>query len=253
MEDNNIISFPSVSEGAIGGSLVQTVNARDLHAFLGVGKVFAAWIGERIHQYGFEENRDFVVFSESGNNPLGGRPAKEYAITIDMAKELAMVERNERGKRARQYFLECERIAKEKSDPLRMLNDPAAMRGLLLNYAEKVITLEGRVAEMQPSVEALERIAVADGSLCITDAAKTLQIRPKDLFQYLRSHGWIYRRPGTDTDIAYQSKLVSGVLEHKTTTVYRSDGSEKVTTQVRVTPKGLTVLAKVFPPAASAA
>lgn len=149
--------------------------------------------------------------------------------------------------------MELELRRRTSPDPMQMLNDPAAMRGLLLTYTEKVIALEGRVAEMQPSVEALERIAVADGSLCITDAAKTLQVRPKDLFQYLRSHGWIYRRPGTDTDIAYQSKLVSGVLEHKTTTVYRSDGSEKVTTQVRVTPKGLTVLAKVFPPAASAA
>ena len=97
---------------AIAGEPAQTCNARDLHQFLEVGKVFAAWIQERIEQYGFEQGKDYEVFSDSGNNPQGGRPAKEYAITIDMAKELAMVERNEKGKQARQYFIECERRAK---------------------------------------------------------------------------------------------------------------------------------------------
>lgn len=99
----------------VGDVAVQTCNARDLHAFLEVGKVFAAWIQERIEQYGFEKGKDFEVFSDSGNNPQGGRPAKEYVLTLDMAKELAMVERNAKGKEARQYFIECERIAKEQS------------------------------------------------------------------------------------------------------------------------------------------
>ena len=132
-------------------------------------------------------------------------------------------------------------------DPMAMLSDPAAMRGLLLTYTEKVIALEGEVAEMRPQVQALERIAVSDGSLCITDAAKTLQVRPKALFEFLRSHRWVYSRLGSG-EIAYQDKLASGLLEHKTTTVYRSDGSEKTATQVRVTPKGLTRLAREFPP-----
>lgn len=131
-------------------------------------------------------------------------------------------------------------------DPMKVLSDPAAMRGLLLTYTEKVIALEGEVAEMRPQVQALERIAVSDGSLCITDAAKTLQVRPKSLFAFLRSHRWVYSRMGSG-EIAYQDKLASGLLEHKTTTVYRSDGSEKTATQVRVTPKGLTRLAREFP------
>ncbi|SCX57616.1 anti-repressor protein [Nitrosospira sp. Nsp1] len=71
--------------------------------------MFAAWIQERIALYGFVENQDFVVVSDSGNNPKGGRPSRDYHITLDMAKELAMVERNEKGKQARQYFIECER------------------------------------------------------------------------------------------------------------------------------------------------
>lgn len=101
-----------VGSRTIDGVVVQTVNARDLHRFLEVGKVFAAWIQERIEQYGFIGNQDYLVFSDSGKNLQGGRPTKEYAITIDMAKELSMVERNEKGKQARQYFLECERRVK---------------------------------------------------------------------------------------------------------------------------------------------
>ena len=87
----------------------QTVSARELHEFLEVGKDFSTWIKDRINQYGFIENQDFLVFTGIGENPSGGRPAKEYHITIDMAKELSMVERNEKGKQARQYFIECER------------------------------------------------------------------------------------------------------------------------------------------------
>lgn len=132
-------------------------------------------------------------------------------------------------------------------DPMKALNDPATMRGLLLTYSEKVIELEGEVEEMRPQVQALERIAGSDGSLCVTDAAKTLQVQPKVLFRFLRSHGWIYTRAGGSSDIAYQDKLASGLLEHKTTTVFRSDGSEKTATQVRVTPKGLTRLAREIP------
>lgn len=242
MEHNQ---FPAVCEGQIGNTQIQTVDARELHVFLEIGKKFADWIQSRIQQYGFVENVDFVTFSQNGEK---GRPTQEYAISIDMAKELGMVERTDKGRQVRKYFIECERRAKQAQDPIQMLNDPAAMRGILLSYSEKVIALEEKVGQQQPLVEAYERIAVADGSLCITDAAKTIQVRPKELFGFLRSHGWIYSRPGT-SDIAYQSKLSSGLLEHKTTTVYRSDGTEKVTTQVRVTPKGLARLAKELPSA----
>lgn len=139
------------------------------------------------------------------------------------------------------------------ADPTAMLNDPAAMRGILLSYTEKVLELQGEVEEMRPQVQALERIAISDGSMCITDAAKSLQLQPKALFTFLRSNGWIYSRPGSGENIAYQAKLQSGVLEHKVTVVTRSDGSEKTTTQVRVTPKGLIRLSRVLDPVIKAA
>jgi len=141
----------------------------------------------------------------------------------------------------------------QRTDAFAALNDPAAMRGMLLSYTERVLELEAKVAEGAETAQAFDRIAGADGSTCITDAAKTLQMRPKDLFSYMRQHHWIYRRAGTSTDLGYQSKVNSGLLEHKITVVTRADGSEKETVQVRVTAKGLTVLAKLLPPVAAAA
>ncbi len=95
----------------------QVVNARELHQFLMVGKDFSTWIKSRIEKYGFVENEDFEVFPNFGENPNGGRPTKEYAITLDMAKELAMVENNEQGRIARKYFIECEKRLKEAKKP----------------------------------------------------------------------------------------------------------------------------------------
>ncbi|WP_266032831.1 antA/AntB antirepressor family protein [Brucella intermedia] len=245
MEDSR---FPSVVKGHIGEGSIQTVNGRDLHRFLENKDHFSTWIKDRIAQYGFVENADFVSFSESSEK--GGRPSKEYALSLDMAKELSMVERNEKGKQARQYFIECERRAK---DPVAALNDPVAMRGLLLTYSEKVIALESRVEEMMPAVQALEQIAEAHGSLNRTEAAKHLGIAPHLLCRWMRTNGWTYRRPGSKDDIAYQSKIMAGYLEHKVTTGPKEDGTEWISTQVRVTPKGLTVLAKAFPQTARAA
>jgi phage antirepressor YoqD-like protein len=135
------------------------------------------------------------------------------------------------------------------ADPAAALNDPSTLRTILLQNVEKVIALEAEVSELRPAQEALSRISAADGSLCITEAAKALQMRPKDLFQWLRHNGWIYRRAGAGHDLGYQSKTTAGLLEHKVTTVLKADGSEKVSEQVRVTPKGLTKLANLIKPA----
>ncbi|WP_196774297.1 phage antirepressor KilAC domain-containing protein [Rhodovulum sp. MB263] len=137
--------------------------------------------------------------------------------------------------------------ARETFDPSTILESPAAMRGLLLSYTEKVIALEAQADAMREDVEAHERLTKADGSLNVTEAAKALGVRPKDLFAWLSENGWLYKRPGAASWLGYQSKCNMGLLEHKTTTVLRADGSEKITEQVRVTPKGLSRLAKLIP------
>lgn len=232
----------------LAGNATQAVDARELHAFLEVGKDFSTWIKDRISQYGFLENQDFGIFPNSGEKSGRGRPTTEYAITIGMAKELSMVERNEKGKQARQYFIECERRLRESPavDPMTVLADPAAMRGLLLVYTEKVLALESTVAEQTPKVAALDRISSADGSLCMRDAAKALQVRPIDLKSLLLAERWIYGRPGHSGWLAYQDRIQQGVLIHKVSTVARQDGSEKIVEQVRVTPKGMAKLGEML-------
>ena len=101
----------------INGNAVETVSARELHEFLGNGDMFANWIKNRISEYDFVENQDYVSFLVATKKPNGGRPSTEYFITLDMAKELSMVERNEKGKQARRYFIECEKKLKEQTTP----------------------------------------------------------------------------------------------------------------------------------------
>lgn len=135
-------------------------------------------------------------------------------------------------------------LEKKPSDPMAFLADPAAMRGLLLTYTEKVLDLENTVAAQTPKVEALDRISDADGLMNPTGAAKALQVQPKRVFDYLRTNGWIYRRAGARSDTAYQDKIAAGLLTHKVHVARREDGSEKICEQVMVTPKGLTRLAQ---------
>ncbi len=98
-----------VFAGELSGLPVQLVDARLLHSFLEVANHFREWIKDRISDYGFQENQDFLSFAEKSAKPKGGRPSIEYHVSLDMAKELSMVERNEKGKQARRYFIDCER------------------------------------------------------------------------------------------------------------------------------------------------
>jgi len=96
--------------GTMQGRAIQMVDARLLHQFLEVGRRFASWIVRRIEEYGFVAGEDFLSFSPIREKPQGGRPRVEYYLTLGMAKELAMVERTPKGREARRYFIECERL-----------------------------------------------------------------------------------------------------------------------------------------------
>ena len=149
--------------------------------------------------------------------------------------------------------LEKVQLARPAVDTLAMLNDPAAMRGLLLTYSEKVLSLEADRAAMVPKVEAHDRIAESFGSVCRRIAAKNLGVPPLVLNRWLMTNGWTYQLVGSKDVLAYQSKMNAGYLEHKVETGDKGDGTMWTRTSVRVTPKGMLALTKAFPPAARAA
>lgn len=143
-------------------------------------------------------------------------------------------------------WMELEAVVAKPLDPMQVLNDPAAMRGLLLTYSEKVLELEAKVEEQGTQVAKLERIEAADGSMCLTDAAKTLKLRPIDLIRFMDSRRWIYKRPQNKSWIGYHDKIASGYLEHDDHLYVDREGRERVSTQVKVTGKGLVKLAELL-------
>lgn len=125
------------------------------------------------------------------------------------------------------------------ADPMAVLNDPAQLRALLGDYATRTLELQQQVAEQAPKVEALERLSTARGELALTDAAKALQVRRKDLISWMQEHAWIHKREGTNWK-AYQRRIESGHLVHRV--VERGD---RLFDQVLVTPKGLARLGQL--------
>ncbi|MFZ7136729.1 antA/AntB antirepressor family protein [Avibacterium avium] len=104
MTNSNLIP---IFNGKIQNTQVQLCNARELHQFVESKQQYSHWIKDRISDYGFVQDEDYIIVTQRTN----GRPRKEYHITLDMGKELAMVERNEKGRQVRKYFIECERKA----------------------------------------------------------------------------------------------------------------------------------------------
>lgn len=133
----------AIKKSVLGTRYADTVNARDLHAFLESKQDFSTWIKNRIQQYDFVENQDFIRFHKKmeANNAT----QIDYHLTLDMAKELSMVERNAKGKEARQYFIECERIAKQTLSEM-------TPEELLLHQAQLLVDIkreQRRQAELQ--------------------------------------------------------------------------------------------------------
>lgn len=166
-----------VFNGTISNETTLLCNARDLHEFLGVGKVFANWIKDRLTEYQFVENVDYIIFANSGKNEYSpnlaktpGRRRKDYHLTLDTAKELAMVERNEKGRQVRRYFIECERQLNQNKEstalttpmqrtPLRdAVNLLVGMRGMTFQETYQLIHQRFGVS----SIEQLTRAQVMD-------------------------------------------------------------------------------------------
>ncbi|MBV6794293.1 phage antirepressor KilAC domain-containing protein [Xanthomonas euvesicatoria] len=175
--------------------------------------------------------------------PTTGRPASEYVFAGEQGKRDSIVVvaqlSPEFTARLVDRWQELERRVAAPADPLALLSDPAALRVLLSGYA-------GRVEELTPKADALDRIATARGSVPLREAAKALQIPEREFLSLLEQKKWIYRHPFSGTWFAFAGRIHSGCLEHKVTTGAKPDGSEWVRTQVRVTAKGLTNLAKAL-------
>lgn len=217
----------------VNGELAQTVDARELHAFLEVGTAFKDWIVRRIDTYDFREGQDFCSFLRES---IGGRPAREYALSLAMGKELAMVERGEKGKQARAYFLECERRAKAASHVLAVPHDIDA----------RLERIEQQVALQTPKLLAFDRLTNQRGAVSMREAAKLLSQKPRSLQALLFQEKWIFRSGEHGGLQAFQTRIDQGVLIHRMFEVEHSSGFTSRRPQALVTPKGLAKLAALL-------
>ncbi len=250
MTDSNVAnkSLPVIAGVEINTDTEGRFNLNSLHKASGLGanKAPAQWLRTQSAQDLVQELTDMQICTSPLNSVKGGLAQGTFAHELLAVEYAGWISSSYRLK-VNQTFLDYKAgKLKPVFDPMTALNDPEFLRGTLLTYSEKVIALEHKVEVMQPDVDALERIAKADGALCITDAAKNLQVQPKFLFRLLSENRWIYKRLGSKTWVGYQDKIQSGYLEHKVHTVVRNDGSEKVTEQALVTAKGLTKLSKIL-------
>lgn len=149
--------FVTVFNGEINQTTEMLCNARELHKFLGVQTRFNDWIKSRISEYGFVKNQDYVSFTENSVKPKNGRKSIQYHITLDMAKELAMVEKNAKGREIRRYFIDCEKKANsltaqitETTILLKSIdgNLSEAGRYLAIHGKQTKPTLKGRLSEL---------------------------------------------------------------------------------------------------------
>jgi len=186
-----------------------------------------------------------VAFEMAPFATTGGTQSREIALLNEPQATLILTYMRNNDV-VRQFKKALVRAFYELARPID-LSDPAALRGLLLTYSERVETLEKTVTAQAPKVQAFERLKSADGLMCLRDAAKALGVsEQKVLIPWLLLHHWCYRRPGTNRLIGYQDKSsMLGYLDHKCVTVPTDDG-EKEVVQVKVTPKGMARLAQIF-------
>ncbi len=186
-------------------------------------------------------------------DPQNGQTYKSYDLTKDGFSLLAMGFTGPKALGFKLRYIEqfnaMETALKTMPEPVAIdLSNPDQLLQLLTSYAIDKKALMAKVEADKPKVDGFDRLCDAEGSITITEAAKSLQLpRVKDLTQWLVANSWCYRRAGNKNMLAHQDKIRAGLLVHKMTviTIAGSD-EEKISEQVRITAAGLTKLARVF-------
>jgi len=190
----NIIAIQTMQINTIG---VKAVNSRDIHAYVESKRQYADWIKTRLEDLGAIANEDYILISqknENGNN----RPLKDYIVTLDIAKHLAMMERNDKGREVRQYFIEVEKEANKPMTIEQLLEHNTKMIADLRN---NVITLEHKIEEDKPKVSYATAVVGSINPVSIRDwisALKSdtgLQAGERKVIAYLLEKKYIYRDP----------------------------------------------------------
>lgn len=227
-----------IEPSRIGGETIQTCNARDLHAFLKVKARFNDWIRNRVEDFGFQENQDFITLTRL---LVSGGKRKDYYLSLDMAKELAMVERNAKGKEARLYFIDCERIAKSKTavpalpsypEALRQLADAIDRNGVL---ESQKLALEHQARENAPKVAFAEDVVASGKEVTITVAAKIFGMPPQKFRDWLRKNGFLY----ANANHAMQTSIRRGLMVVRFASFNHSDGTAGTSSTPHITGAGL--------------
>ena len=213
------------------------VSARDLYEQLNIKTAFKDWF-PRMCEYGFEEGKDFCSkMSES----TGGRPSKDADISIDMAKQICMIQRSPEGKQIRQYFLDLEKA----------WNTPEQIFARALKMADR--TIDKLKTEKAALIEDNERmkhkeifadaVTASKDSILIGDLAKILkqkgiEIGQNRLFQKLRNNGYLIQRRGPSWNMPTQKSMEMGLFEVEERTITNPDGTTKIRKTTKVTGKG---------------
>ena len=207
-----------------------TLSARELHKELNIAGRFSRWF-EQMSEYGFEENVDFTsVQNCTVVNNGAMRELQDYQITLDMAKEIAMLQRNEKGKQIRKKLIELEKA----------WNSPEKVMARALDIAHKTIAnLQIENEEMKPKAFFADAVKASDSSILIGDLAKLIKqngydIGEKKLYRWLREKGYICKNSTEPTQVA----MNLGLFEIVVRTIERGDAPPKATRTTKVTGKG---------------
>lgn len=218
-----------------------TLSARELHEFLEIETPFKKWFG-RMAEYGFSQEIDYrEVMDKIVQNPKGGRPSTDYEITLDMAKEIAMIQRSDKGKEVRQYFLELER----------RWNSPEAVMNRALEYSRKQVkALMEENKELKPKALFADAVSASDESILIGQLAKLIrqngyEIGQNRLFEWMRENGYLIKSDSRRNQPT-QRAMNMGLFEVKERTISNPDGSTRITLTTKVTGKGQVYFVNKF-------